>query len=349
VRLARIYVYAPIGDRTGGPEALHQLVEGLSRRGVDASLLATPKTVRNPAAAEYEIYSCRVERGRVDLADSIVIVPEVMATAIQASSGPPRWMWWLSVGNSQAPAARALHADQFAAEENGVDESRFDGAFRGLAEVLRHMRHAVDHRHELRDKTAVLNQCTNHMAQSAYALEFCRASLDPSAVLVSDYLRPLQAHPAEGRAADVVVYNGARGSALIPRISRLLPEITFRPIENMSYQDVCSSLAAATAYLELGSLPGRDRLPREAARLGTPVVMLERGAGRSPADFPLGREYVVAFAPDWDVQVRDLLLSIVGDPAGTARNQEPFREWVLDDRNRFEAELDAWVAFALGT
>ncbi|MFC3399287.1 hypothetical protein ACFOEP_12775 [Microbacterium amylolyticum] len=51
-----VYVYYPRGLATGGPEALHQLVDSLRRQGREAYLVAVPGTERAPRAQRYAHY-----------------------------------------------------------------------------------------------------------------------------------------------------------------------------------------------------------------------------------------------------------------------------------------------------
>ena len=53
----RISVYYPRGVRTGGPEALHQLVHTLVEQGHDAVLTPMPGTESTPRCAAYRSYS----------------------------------------------------------------------------------------------------------------------------------------------------------------------------------------------------------------------------------------------------------------------------------------------------
>ena len=188
----------------------------------------------------------------------------------------------------------------------------------------------------------VIESDIGFLAQSVYAQGFCRSILGRSPLPMTDYLRrpAIEATPLEPR---VVLYNGAKGYSMIQQLAPLMPDIDFRPIERMSYLQVCEALTGAAAYVELGVPPGRDRLPREAAHFGTPVVLLCRGSAYCWDDFPLPDQYRIPFTPDWASLLAPVLRDVVSDRRGALVEQERFREWVAGDRERFENEVDVWL------
>ena len=111
----------------------------------------------------------------------------------------------------------------------------------------------------------------------------------------------------------------------------------------MSFDEVCRNLAASALYVEIGHLPGRDRLPREAALLGTPCIMLARGAGFCWDDFPIGVDYRIPYTIDWAQHMAPVIQAALDDPEQIRRVQEPFREWVAGEKARYEQAVDDWV------
>jgi hypothetical protein len=180
------------------------------------------------------------------------------------------------------------------------------------------------------------------LAQSVYAQGFCQSILGRRAFPMTDYLR----RPIVSRRRleeNVVLYNGAKGYSMIRDLAPLLPNIEFRPLENMSYLQVCEALSSAAAYVELGVPPGRDRLPREAAHFGTPSILLCRGSAYCWDDFPLPDRYRIPYTPDWASRMAPIVEDVVSDRKHALSEQEAFRSWVAGDRDRFEREVDDWL------
>lgn len=107
-----IVVVCPALAVTGGPEALHQLVDSCNRQGIDAAMLYLPGEFHKvpeaysqylvPTIAEHEIYPT-----------DVVVVPEVMAGEVRRLSYARCVLWWLSVDNASG-AALNIGADHIA-------------------------------------------------------------------------------------------------------------------------------------------------------------------------------------------------------------------------------------------
>jgi len=252
------------------------------------------------------------------------------------------WLWWLSVNN--APDQRARY---FSAQDGNscVQPVWKESINRGKIphSILHKVRTGVTEFISLKYSESLLKGNIRYLAQSEYAVDFCAVQLGKPAVLVSDYLRELPAIKPGPVRKKMVTYNGARGYSLVGELEHLFPDIEFTPIGGMNYQQVCEILSESNAYLELGHLPGRDRLPREAGRLGTPVVLLERGAGVYQEDFPLPKHYRIPFSPDWATNFASALQSVTIDRYQATQEQSSFREWILGDKERFNLEVANWI------
>jgi HAE1 family hydrophobic/amphiphilic exporter-1 len=138
----------------------------------------------------------------------------------------------------------------------------------------------------------------------------------------------------------LALYNGRR--TVLLSVQKSQGENTIAVVDGLQ-----KALAEATAYVELGVMPGRDRLPREAAHFGTPVVLLCRGAAYCWDDFPLEAKYRVSDEPGWAAQTAAALQEVVANPQRAIDEQQPFRDWVAGDKERFGSEVDRWLDVAL--
>lgn len=377
------YFAVPQGDRTGGPECLHQLADAVIRRGYRASLIPMRNFRGRVPDREYDVYSYELAERIEDPESAYLIVGEVspIESAREIRQIPPErtWLWWLSVHNGPDPRSRYFRGSAdccsfraphdrgpLDAPDDGVLASKpihktpfADATTPGLMReaYVRTVASYSPGRNPRTFATEFVSLMYNRwfiereigfLAQSVYAQGFCRSLLGRDALPMTDYLRR-PAITAGSVHPNVVLYNGAKGYSMIPRLAALLPTVDFRPIENMSYLDVCRALSSAAAYVELGVPPGRDRLPREAAHFGTPSVLLCRGSAYCWDDFPLPNEYRIPFTDDWPDAMAPVLQGVLADRAGALRNQEQFRDWVAGDRERFEREVDVWLEQAVNT
>ncbi len=275
------------------------------------------------------------------------------------------WMLWLSVNNSPIPEARYFKADESCCSflppggDAGLlptelwpyDDGPIDRGFaRTWREATRRrggfsvqaLKGIAIESASITYARSVVRRNINFGTQSCYGASFIRTRLGRDSFILTDYPRLPSVKP-EPRDRNLVLYNGAKGQWKIPDLRERLPDVDFQPIQNMSFDQVCQLLSRAALYVELGHLPGRDRLPREAANYGTPTVMLGRGAGYCWDDFPLGERYRIPYTVDWADRMAPVIREVLDDPSEINAAQEPFRAWVEGERDRYDLALDAWM------
>ena len=375
------YVSVPQGDRTGGPECMHQLADAIIRRGYRTVMVPMWNFRGRTPDPEYDIYRYEVAERIEDPDNAILVVGEVSPIeSFRELRQVPKertWLWWLSVHNNPDPRARYYRGSpSCCVTTDPVDRGPLDSPRDGVlarrpvhrtsfadATILglgkeamarttadyspgRNPRTFATEYASLLYNRRFIESGVGFLAQSVYAQGFCRSMLGQDALPMTDYLRRPEI-AASSVNPNLVLYNGAKGYSMVKQLAPLLPEIDFRPIEGMSYLQVCEALQSATAYVELGVPPGRDRLPREAAHFGTPSVLLLRGSAYCWDDFPMPDHYRIPFVDDWATLMAPVVREVVTDRSHALREQEAFREWVAGDRDRYEAEVDHWLTQAL--
>ena len=363
----RFYVAAPIGDRTGGPEALALLVDSMRRKGVEAYLIPLRNFAGKTQHPEYARFDAPIVQRMPNDPDAHLVIGEVspIESRQQLNRLPDHriWMLWLSVNNSPIPAARYFKANQATCSfyppgsQQEIptnlwphdDQVLNTGSWRTLREARR--RKGTGFRAFL--PTAIesvsINYAENLMkrkinfgTQSYYGQGFLRSQYGQEAFLLTDYPQPT-APISVKRDANLVAYNGVKGQWKIGDLHRLLPTVDFVPIEKMTFDQVRETLARASLYVEIGNLPGRDRLPREAANLGTPTVLLGRGSGYCWQDFPLGEKYRIPYTVDWAEYMAPVIAGVLADPSEILLAQASFQEWVSGEPDRYDQALDQWL------
>ena len=98
----RIVVLCPSNVVTGGPEALHQLVDSVNRQGGDAAIMYVPSKMSVPA--QYAGYEVRVARQVPD--DALVVIPEIWPEKVGQFANTV--LWWLSVDFSKPESLLAV-------------------------------------------------------------------------------------------------------------------------------------------------------------------------------------------------------------------------------------------------
>ena len=119
----------------------------------------------------------------------------------------------------------------------------------------------------------------------------------------------------------------------------MMPALDFVPIQNMTRAEVDAALAGCMAYLDLGSHPGKDRLPREAARAGAVVIVAMRGAAAYFADVPIPRMHKVWSDDRIVTGAAEALRSVMTDPEAARRSQASYRALIHDEKRAFDSQV----------
>ena len=363
------YVACPLGDRTGGPEALALLVHSIRQRGFEAFLIPMYNFRGRRPHPEYDVFDYELADRMPKSDNAHLVLTEVSPIEnyreLQQTPDENVWMLWLSVNFSPIPSARYFRADESCCSflPPGSDTSALPtdlwpyddveittGAARKLRESAKRKggwspgtaKSIAIERASIAYAERVVRRPINFGTQSYYGASYVRTVLGREAFLLTDYPRLPKIAPVP-REKGLVVYNGSKGRWRLPSLQKELPDVTFVPIEKMSFDDVCELLSRASLYVELGHMPGRDRLPREAANYGTPTVMLARGAGYCRQDFPIGERYRIPYTTDWAARMAPVVQEVLDDPTEINAAQLPFREWVAGEKQRYDASLDAWI------
>jgi len=363
------YIACPLGDRTGGPEALALLNAEIRKRGFEAFLIPMHNFRGRSPHPEYDEYDYRVASGMPKSDDAHLILTEVSPIEsfreIQRTADERIWMLWLSVNHSPIPRARYFTADSnccaffptgtqstqlphdwwpydTAPIEHGPARTLREAARRHHQSPFRRVKSVSVEAASIAYAERVVRRNINFGTQSFYGQGFIRSQLGRESFMLTDYPR-LPKVKQQRKDPTLVVYNGAKGKWKIPDLQRRLPEVNFQPIQDLTYQEVCELLSRAVLYVEIGHLPGRDRLPREAANYGTPTVLLARGAGYCWEDFPLGVKYRIPYTVNWADRMAPIIQEVLDDPAEILATQAQFREWVAGEPDRYAAGLDAWL------
>ncbi|MDC3376492.1 hypothetical protein OAV85_00630 [Candidatus Nanopelagicales bacterium] len=369
----RVYVASPLGQQTAGPEALTLLVHSFRQRGIEAYLIPMRNFRGRANHPEYADFDFDVAETIPKDDNAHLVVTEVSPIEsfreLQRTPDERTWMLWLSVNFSPIPRARyysPVHGgcSFFPPESTSRlpelwpydDQPIRTGTFRTLREARRRtVSESSFHLPATAVETLAIGYA-EHVArrnihfgtQSFYGQGFIRSQLGRESFKVTDYPRSMPALGHIKKSPGLVVYNGAKGRWKLKELQPLLPEVEFRPLENMTYHQVCESLAEASLYVELGHLPGRDRLPREAAVAGTPTVMLARGAGFCWDDFPIGEKYRIPYTTDWAQRMAPVIREALADPSEISSTQLSFREWVEGEKQRYSESIDWWVERLVG-
>lgn len=266
----KVVVMCSAGSRTGGPEASFQLVNELNELGLAAQIWL----VTQPQITAIESAMGRGER----IGDQ----PELLASQ---SNGFEEYAHYLHTpfdGNFDSKtqfvvAEKYLHLVPYLLNARPVVWwLSVDNAFQSLAKInLNFLR---------------LEQ-VRHLHQCEYAHQVLSA-LGMISLPVYDYTvvdESTASLPVESRPMRLALNAGRKVIFPLKRFSQQLtqaePGLEVVLLQGLERQQVYDTLRSARLFYDMGSFPGNDRMYREAALFGTPVMALRvAGAASGTAE-----------------------------------------------------------------
>lgn len=320
-----VYIVCPAESRSGGPELMHQLASELLRRGVDARMYYVPNDVENPVHAAYEAYHIPYVRSLQDEPQNVLVFPETAGIGdfIFVGRFVRKIFWWMSVDNWLKTVIKWLAAQL----ENPLESP--------MPKMLRF------------DKDTFLT----HWVQSEYARQFVSLNGVPEKDIqfVGDYLNPVFLARSAGRdetkKEDIIVYNPNKGMEFTEQLMKAAPELDWRPIQDMTREEVEQLLARAKVYIDFGNHPGRDRIPREAAVSGCCVLTGKRGAAANAVDISIPERY--KFDDDAE-QIPEILREIQRiflDFSTASKDFESYRRSIYQEPQEFRRQVAEAFSF----
>ena len=304
---------------TGGPEAIHQASQVLNRNGMssdiayyggDGSLtirdgrLECTPPTENPCLSAYAEYEPTICRTALLRPHHLIVLPEVLAGQFGGFGRAAVAVWWLSVDNAL----------------NAMDEPT--------------------------QRALLASRTTRHLHQSAYAEDFLRQVGLPGSQPLADFTTAefTSYVPTAPNAGPALAYNPAKGADLAAAFFAANPDLGQAPVRGMSRVQAADLMRRTMLYVDFGHLPGKDRLPREAAASGSVVFLRDRGAGHYPADFPVPDFFRFTDAAVHDGELGRRIRSVLADPRAAWSQQQPLRDAIGGERD----ELDEQVRHLLG-
>jgi hypothetical protein len=131
----------------------------------------------------------------------------------------------------------------------------------------------------------VLNIC-----QSEYASRWLERAGVAERYLIQDFTRTIVHPNPSGDRENRILYN-RKGAALLQAVIERCPQFTFTLLADMTPGEVHEAMATSKIFVDFGTHPGMDRMPREAAALGCCVITNRRGSAAYFEDVPIESRY----------------------------------------------------------
>lgn len=257
-----IIIVAPIFV-TGGVESLHQLASGLTTLRINNRIVYVAEgfgfsidnddfIVKAPQQSipQYDSYNVKMAESCKVSDITQIIFPEVFTNAAQQlCQHMPTAIWWLSVDNAFT-----------------LDSPLF----------------------QEQTRKEFFQLPIQHYYQSRYAANFLQQHGVRDIWEISDYIDELYtANAIDLEMKQTILYNPRKGKERALALAAQMPHIKFIPLTGMDAEQVKDEMMKSRLYIDFGHHPGKDRMPREAAKCGCVVMCRTAGAAQFFEDVPL--------------------------------------------------------------
>lgn len=147
--------------------------------------------------------------------------------------------------------------------------------------------------HTMKDLWGKFGEGTLHISQSEYSNRFLADTLGiKDFIEVTDYINDDFLNcDITGKREKIVLYNPTKGMEFTEKVIALAPDITFKPITGMKRQQILDLMRKSMVWIDFGSFPGKDRLPREAGACGMCLITSMSGTARYHKDLAIPSSY----------------------------------------------------------
>ena len=225
-----------------------------------------------PAFEKYQVPYVKYSEIKDDK-ENLLIMPEPYLPESIRFKHIKKVIWWLSVDSFKEYATLKDAYQNFSKLQFLVRLPRF-----------------------LMNPTKIAKKTKYHLCQSQYAVDFVKGLgiAEENIAFLSDYLNDTYLDDSEvdfTNRKNVVLYNPRKGAAYTQKLLEHAPDLPWKPIRNMTTEEVRQCMLESKVYIDFGHHPGKDRIPREAAISGCCIITGRNGSAANEEDVPLGDDY----------------------------------------------------------
>lgn len=309
-----IYIGCIAHTATGGTELLHQLASTIIGLGLEAKIFYVGSSHRkDPVAERFKKYKAPYTFEIKNLRqDDLLIVPEVMTQFLYNWRTPvpcKKIIWWLSV----------------------------DNYYTSVSHFKKTLKYYLGYR------VFDFKEDFYHLAQSEYAANFLRKKGIAKLGYLSDYLGDdfLEAPSIDlSTKKDIIAYNPKKGKEITDEfIKKAGSNLEFVALENMTPIEVKKTLLKAKVYIDFGTHPGKDRIPREAAMCGCCIITNRAGSAAFKEDVPIPEEYKFSSPRSSFDAITLLIEKCFRNFSCEHQKFDSYRESIKKEKNLFQSEV----------
>lgn len=334
----KIYIVCAF-SKTGGTKTLHQMANLICDNGHDVKLVYYKKAeLFKDGNCLYDWCKCHIAQDIEDREDNIIIAPESMTYVLVPYKNIKKAIFWLS-----------LNFYFWTIPHNKVIEKMRLYSYPRFVYPLAYFHLRKDF---IREKIVDTSDFKHfyHIYNCEYARRYLREQGVPDSsmhYLCGPIENSFSSQPKElllEKKKNIISYNVNRDKVVIKQLNEVLaaiklkrPDIELIPIENMSREEVENTLISSKLFLDLGSFPGPERIPREAVLAYANLLIADNGAAANDIDYPIPGKYKMSHLTN--NEIASSAIAMVEQFYMNLHDFDIFRAKVNQQREDFERDI----------
>lgn len=331
---SKIYVIGCPWVISGGPEALHQLVYYLNQLSYDAYLVYPdsdlPENYEIPEPYLKYVDSYLRLSDIDDNEHNIIVFSEGHRLEFFSKfKHIQKGVWFLSVNYY-----RAFYSKDFPFVQK-------------LKRLLRISKHYVFSLLGL--DFFVHDDDTVKMAASYYAFDYLtshkgcpKLMIEPISLEFIDYFKSNNySISCDNPRENNILYNPARtdNEFMVERLKPLLPEYRFIPLKGLTHDEMSNLMLRSKVYIDFGSFPGAERIPKEAAVFGMCIITGKNGAAHFHNDVPIPEKYKFDNYKNELTAISDTIIDLMNNYKERTDDFSEYRQTIYNLEPNFKNQL----------
>lgn len=321
----KVYVVCPAYLKSGGPELLHQLVYELNNNGIESYITYYRTNNENPEYTpdDFKKYidTYKTLNDIEDSENNITITPEIVLALNLTKNlkNTKKIMWWLSV-------------DNFTRDYGLINTLKTHGLIWTLKLMITG---------KIMYDLSYVKHIDGHLCQSRYAMEFLENNGISNIAYLSDYISDEYLTIPENieNKEDIIVYNPKKGIKFTKKIIEKAPHLNFIPIENLTTMQVKELLLKSKVYIDFGTHPGKDRIPREAAMCGCCIITNKKGSAKYYDDVPINEEFKFEDNEDNIDNIIEKITICINNYDKEILKFKEYQQFIKHEKEQFEMDV----------
>ena len=348
---AKIYLCSPSGVFTGGPMCMHQLGFFLKNTlNLNVYMHYVPvkkkyKNLKNPIHENFRHLNLKHADKIEDIKDNIIISPEdfFFLNYIKKFKKIRKMIYWLSLDNHY-PSFYHVNYNKFTRFFINIPFylirgfNKFTNNYKGISTYSEYSKYLYKmfHKQDLSIASTVLLNLSQSNYVHKYLLKLNHKSEELYDFLQDSFLENINLDNINKE--NIICYNPAKATDFIKFFIKKNKHLKFVPLINMNRKEILDNLIKSKIYIDFGTHPGRDKIPREAVLLGNCILTNKKGSANNPVDISIPDRFKFEETKKNEKTLNNIIREILNDYPNQFKNFLPYQLDVKNGKNIFKRQ-----------